>query len=694
MFATAALADAKMKDSRRKHWDRAIEEAKAGSNPRQPMDQPEKDLANVTDVGIERPMEGLFASAFDAYEQVVRAGDPIASISRGTTIAPFAAQLKIIDAHMRQSTIPIEFVAKENVEPNSHRGRDPQTRVHLDKLETMVARLVTRLLVETRKYMPNGALVSSPVDNLRLENKAMQANLERLQARTTRLPSYHCLETANSNEERQSLNNSIEALIGQRKTKKNIYELMAKICYNLLISTAPPNVETYTVMIKHFTRLELHHLSEVVIDSFYNDSVFTPNQDTVSAILGHYIDISDRSGFKRTIQRMRGASSDMRIRKRSIYSLSDPNIQQWALSANVIHRNGYLVEKVTRDSQVFTNLIYGCLKFSMPSQAIMYTRAAFRQGIRVSADVLRSIMAFCIESGDKKSAANVLAIIAHQMQAFGGIKFDAACREYIFRTLSYCGIEYSLLSGEFRGSLLRFKGSAIKAMLQTLHLEELQNTVSRANALIVQLGQIVERGSSNPASMVENLLECIDASSQQKKSLVEYQLEKKMDDLNFIELQMKDIKGQLAGIVHSKLSPTTKAALESKRRKLSAEKRAGYHYLEANIAAWEWERRAIKSTKVRGFPSSCSTSDTPRPLAQAVLQHHAKTAEDQSEFLVGKYLQNGPAIQYAVVEERFSKARHGGFPLRRRAVSGNVQAYGAYDIIKEEGLRVTADATA
>lgn len=693
MFATAALADAKMKDSRRKQWDKAIEEAKAGSSATAIALVP----SDIEVVDKQRRLERIHTSAFNVYERHLEAEKPFASNTDTTFFdSLLLTQLRLLEDHMEQSFSPIRNLGNaHSAEGVSTQGRNPKTSLHLQKMEGMVARLVAALLLETGKlkayesqfnYKPRNA----PIEDLRLQNQRLKEDLEKIEARRTKLPAYSSLNTTDSAAELQSLHHSIHSLLEQKKARQNLPDIIAKICYNLLISTTPPNEETYTIMIRHFTRMKLHHLSRVMVDSFYNDSMLKPSQETIAAIIYHYVKSSDRAGFKDTIQRMRGSKLDMRIKRRHRTSLMDPNIQKWALTAKVIHRNGYLVEKVHRDSRIFTALINGCVEFSMISQAVVYMKAAFRQGVTLSAAILRRLMAACIETGDKSSAPAVL-LIVFRMQARDGLKWDhpQLCRNYISRLLSYCGIEYSLTTGECRGDLPEVDSGAMRTMLRTLHIEELEAKVSKIETLNTELQGLLEKETSDPTAIPEKLLNCMNASSYHEKSALENELERKMDELRSVESHLRDIENTLGAIVFKKLLPSTQRSLLSKRLKMHPDRKREYYYLVANLAAWRWEAER-ESLKARRYTPRADMNWVSIPLAQVALQQLAKTAEYAPAALVAEYIPSCPPNQLASVAEIFASKRHDEFPTRNQHVPRIGKTYPAYGRMDEEEAQAIA----
>jgi len=260
--------------------------------------------------------------------------------------------------------------------------------------------------------------------------------------------------------------------------------MVAKICYNLLISSAPPRIDTYNIMLIHFTRLRLHNLAQAVVDSFFEDSRFRPSSSTVAAILDHYAAKGDRAGFNSVIQRMRGIDGDMRIGRRRFSDVVDPKLQLWLQQWKVIHRNGLLTAKMPRNRLVFNSLILGSLRVFGARRAVMYFKAALREGCYVTVDLFVRVAQACLTKRNKKAARALLAAIIsrwHECKGSWRLESYSGSRGTILQLMDLCGIEL-LVSGNRRLplGLRNVDFHAFNAWLRAVHLEVLDEHIKRS----------------------------------------------------------------------------------------------------------------------------------------------------------------------------------------------------------------------
>ncbi|OAA65450.1 hypothetical protein SPI_02237 [Niveomyces insectorum RCEF 264] len=113
-----------------------------------------------------------------------------------------------------------------------------------------------------------------------------------------------------------------------------------KLCYNLLVSGAPPGIHNYNALLFGFTRVGQHSLAQVVVDSFLYQTHLQPTQQTLVCLLHHYRARGDLVGFYRMLRRLvaldaRGA----KLRRRTLADLvgDDPTHLRWARTHDVAH---------------------------------------------------------------------------------------------------------------------------------------------------------------------------------------------------------------------------------------------------------------------------------------------------------------------------------------------------------------------
>jgi hypothetical protein len=534
ILGTAVFVDAKVKNKRRNEWDRAIAEAKAGI----PMDKPggiERTVPipdHVQSLPIEETKAGMPMNNPESIERRVPISNyhvqkdgperiehtvpvsnhlqdlPIAPTWDGTRwiFPPLETQLKTVDFHLRQS---LEVAAKKDPQalpsevedPNS--AREPRSRLHLRKMEEMISKLVSQLLVARLNLRKSNATLSkepSLLEDTPLQLTEMSEPMSLLQASNTQLPQYTWPDAISVARERWGLNNSLRALFERVEPDcSNIDVILAKICYNLLVSTAPPSVQTYNILIGNLTRLRLQELTQVVVNSFLSDSRFKPNSVTIQNILNHYTAKKDASGFRDITRRMSAVDQDMRIKRRSLKTLSIPRVKQWATANKVIGRNDHLSQKVHRDSKIFDSLIKGCLTIADIRGAVRHVRAAFREGQLVYWGTLIDVMEACLRVLDSRASRLLLQALSSLLEEGSTHTLFDSCRirHLVHQLLALCGIEPSQKSKPNKPHTA-FQVS-MQNLLCHINMRSVEHALNTSSELIASLENALGVQRSRPA---------------------------------------------------------------------------------------------------------------------------------------------------------------------------------------------------
>ena len=476
ILGTAAFADAKAKEERRKQWEQAIADAKAEI----PMGDSERAQRVLPDQLQKNDLCALISPIISYHKVSTR---KIQHEDLQTTLDLHLTQaLESSHKTLELSRLPnSESDRSDAVDPEDLKFalRKPATRVHLDKMEVMISKLVTRMLVRRDFLIPEKVVSHHETAQ---QMREIASRLESLRGINTRLPSYTFPDLETSKQEHWQLNNALEALFRHTPADgSNLNVIIAKMCYNLLISSSPPSIQTYDILIRSLTQMKLHGLTQVVVDSFLWESKFTPTSTTVQLILDHYRMRKDAAGFRAIINRMRAVDGDLRIKKRTIESLCKPKEQEWALTSKVLQKGGYLREKVSRDSDIFNSLINGCLEFDKLRSAIRYFRAALREGVHVSSETLCRIVMDCAKVLDFKAGLLVLqALLRHwDGRLSSEIPYSRSTRWAVRRLTCLCGIEPALnVTTPLPGNISRAAMVNLQRHLVIASLEEKLHNIS------------------------------------------------------------------------------------------------------------------------------------------------------------------------------------------------------------------------
>jgi len=507
ILATAALADAKVKEDRRKEWDRVIAEAKAGI----PISDP--DCVEGTQ---SQPTSHSWVptSSSDGWSQAQGGLSKTTWGRNGWAVPPQAqttsleSKLRLLDSKLREASVSSESIAEQEVaecasaEPESGNEwaeelddaelppREPKKELHLRKMEEMVAKLVDRLLSHTNIMSVESSSATGQID-IREQMNDMVQRIETLRMGFTRLPTY-CWDDADSvQEQRAALHRSLTTLSDRSTPSKPSIDLMlAKICYNLLICTAPPSISTYNTLLRAFNRLRQPHLNEIVIDSYFYESKLKLTESTGRLILDHYRVKADANGFNTMVKRMGGHDKSMRIKRRHTNDLWRKSVKIWATTNKVILREAHLYQKMPRGAVIFDSLICGSLEMQSVRSAIRHVRAAFKEGCEVTAETLCKVIKGCLVEFDRLAGISLLRAILGWSVSYDipTAFYSKAVRSHVYRLLSLCGISPTLGSQQILP--LRLPRDALERLLRHMSIESITESVDRFGQRILSLENV------------------------------------------------------------------------------------------------------------------------------------------------------------------------------------------------------------
>ena len=209
------------------------------------------------------------------------------------------------------------------------------------------------------------------------------------------VPSYHQDADGDFHIICQQMNRSINQLLQKVSTANDREEaqVILKICHNLLVSTASPDIHTFNALISGFRRWRRPRYVDAVIAAFYVHKL-RPDEITCREIMGHYVVARRPDDFSRFVAKMRGVDDAL--------MLADSKITVNAASHGrlIRVRKNKLYQKVHPTPMVFSALILGVLKFAGFDRAldIYYELKADGWGLDVQG--LTTLLADCIRRSD------------------------------------------------------------------------------------------------------------------------------------------------------------------------------------------------------------------------------------------------------------------------------------------------------
>lgn len=516
ILATAAFADARVKEDRRKEWDKLIEEVKRPSKQKARKGQIDQPGPETDDWEVQKPQESTTEATTVPISTYKPIQDPTYNPFRDdsldawglpprTKVPSIGEKLSNLDWKLRNSTA--ERIALRDVDSTYEPGfdmegqwidefldpdlenREPKTPLHVVKYEDMILDLVNKILHQSKAF---SNCVRSGHSTLKTQQElsTMAERFIALNIGEFRVPSYNYHDIDIVDQERKKLHQSLWALsFATLSGQADVDVTIAKMCYNMLVSTVPPSITTYNILLDQFMNLRRHDLAQIVVDSFLYESRFKPNKRTIRLLLDHYRVKSDFAGFWDMVQRMRGAKGDMRIRRRHIYDLSEWNVEFWARNNKTIHRDGFLRQKTPRSRPIYTSLILGFLEFKNVRAAVRYARHALREGCELSAETLCAVIKSLVEKLDAYAGSSLLRALASQWEDGSIVSitvYSKDLRYHMNQLLLLCGIDTdSVWSLNYLPT--RISPAALSRISRCMRLGTVTDTVERSASFILQL---------------------------------------------------------------------------------------------------------------------------------------------------------------------------------------------------------------
>lgn len=436
IFATAAIVDGRAKRDRRDQWDAAISSAKEGVNPAEDSVEwtstVEGDVKG-TDVWFSEPWKApwLDSSDIKLVNQIVgvevindgitdfeqRSGNDLEEdiedlwelLAGGTRMDwPLNTGAKLIPHHLS----PQSLWAPDHIRARRRRYVWKKMR----RIEMSVAKLVYGLLERTKLYGQSEAAANAlPVSvqsiaALEPEEFHISANdislclasviqtpidlVDEIHSLNVVCPKYSQDVHGEFHAICDEMNNALKSIFRHPPTEPGRTKvLVAKICHNLLVSPAPPDIQTYNILITGFARLEQPDLCSVVIESLLETKIRL-NEITCAAILGFYTRTNQPTEFSNFVALMRGINQGLMLAKPNIW------ISNAGKSRLVRLSNGKIVQRVHQSPLIFDALMHGVLRFAGCDRAMEIYHEIKSDGWGLSRKGLMMFLEDCAKQND------------------------------------------------------------------------------------------------------------------------------------------------------------------------------------------------------------------------------------------------------------------------------------------------------
>ncbi|KAL1599778.1 hypothetical protein SLS60_007582 [Paraconiothyrium brasiliense] len=235
---------------------------------------------------------------------------------------------------------------------------------------------------------------------------------------------YHITEQLNV-----AIKKLFEEYHDKRKSPEHVAIATAKICHNLLISSAAPNLQTFNILLTGFQKLEQPRLVDDVIKGMYVCRI-RPNEITCAAILDHYTETQSPAEFSQFVAKMRGVSDALMMAR--------PDITVNAAGGGRLVRisESRVYQKVYPTPMVFHALMYGVLKFAGFERAMDIYYEMKEDGWGLDVRGLSRLLDDCLHRADWQGGLVVWEEIANIK---GRVNHDVLTKAYA-QFLSLCSV--------------------------------------------------------------------------------------------------------------------------------------------------------------------------------------------------------------------------------------------------------------
>ncbi|KAH0382511.1 hypothetical protein KCU92_g6172, partial [Aureobasidium melanogenum] len=430
IFAAAATTDAGFKQKRREQWDRAIADIKHD------LDQPALDKPTVTQelaqaqkekeehIQTEQEKEEAvpWKLLFDDLREAIL-DDPHEEAQLDGPIWPANTGADLY----RPFVAPSSIYAKP-----FHRERALATRWTTKKIRTTelaVDKLILRMLLhlddlgfrnDIGTVVPTSCSDFFGASTSHLKALLLYTNNQHMEATTfpdpfaqvNDLPRQHKYGVTYRQDAlgefhltAQHLNSALGQLFEKEKSGQLAYEeLVAKIAYNLYISSAPPDLDCWNTLLCGFMDCGDIFLVNPTLNAIRNANV-RHNEITIRATLKYYIMVNSPDRFVTFVDRVRGLGNGLMLAK-PIVTINDSGRPRL-----VLKDNGKIVQKPYHTPGVFETIVQGVLHFAGFDVALRICKDMRREGWGLSIRGLTPLLDDRARNADYKVGCQIWDLI-------------------------------------------------------------------------------------------------------------------------------------------------------------------------------------------------------------------------------------------------------------------------------------------
>lgn len=419
VITSAAVLDVNVKGKRRRQWDSAIAEAERSLHTASSqvalkpaarvIDHVDEDdiafpVDNVPSIleEMEQSVINVLDQAIDRGQLKVLSAQVLSSLEPGRTVPVFVPESRGGGGGGNPYSIYASEFRKSRERGGIYTPWSPKKQI---TVELSMAKLATRFLLWTKSnwlYKPELECINhTSVTKLKRSLREISLKLEDIKTKDAHdLGDIQRLEYPQYAEDRRAfagqtadLNRALLVLLGKHALNRlTLQDMMAKITHNLLISPAPPDVQTLSILISRFSRLRYFDLADMVCNAM-EETYMRVNELVLSDALAHFVRKRDANGFQRMVRLMHGQQGGLNLAR------SDIKIGVGA-SRLVRKSPDKIIQLVELDQNLYNVLISGSLTFDNISQATVMYKLMRKSGYRADLQLLTSFLQYFRDRAD------------------------------------------------------------------------------------------------------------------------------------------------------------------------------------------------------------------------------------------------------------------------------------------------------
>lgn len=318
---------------------------------------------------------------------------------------------------------------QEESQPGGIIHREPLTNQQFERYHGMMNKLVDSLIIQS--YYDETP--SDPEFARKSLNSLDSAWTAIRLLRSEGYPRYNHpgVDRAAAEEGRTKLTDMLRKLFDSWDDLTRPKYQVAKICYNLLVCPVPPSIHHYNALILGFTRKRMHNLSDLVVESFLDESRLRPTPQTVACLLLHYRHKDDILGFYGIIRRILALDNRGLLTRRrwSEEVMQIPDLRKWAKQPEVTTslKGNWVIERPMRNRDIYETLVSGLLHFGRVKDAAKVFVASLQEKWGISVELFIQLLRHCLYSLDAPAADILLRGFVQNARVMNALVLRANC---------------------------------------------------------------------------------------------------------------------------------------------------------------------------------------------------------------------------------------------------------------------------